>query len=142
MNSENKTATILDDVKIHVKLKLSALWVVLMAFYIYADFFSLFQPGEIENMIAGRMGPYPVTPGGLFATTILMVIPAVMIFLSLILMPAVNRWTNIIVGGLYLVISIQNIIGETWAYYIFYGIIEALLLLLLIWYAWKWPKTE
>jgi hypothetical protein len=141
MNS-NTTGRRLEDMKIPVKMKLSALWVVLMAFYIYADFFSLFQPGEIENMIAGRMGPYPVTPGGLFTATILMVIPAVMIFFSLILKAAVNRWTNIIVGGLYLVVSIQNIIGETWAYYIFYGIIEALLLSLMIWYAWTWPTQE
>jgi uncharacterized membrane protein len=113
-----------------------------MMFYIYADFFSLFEPGEIEDMIAGHMGPYPVTQGGLFTATILMVIPAVMIFLSLILKPTVNHWTNIVVGGLYLMVSIQNIIGETWAYYIFYGIIEALLLVLMIWYAWKWPEQD
>ena len=35
MNSEKKTATILEDVKINVKIKLSALWVALMFLYVW-----------------------------------------------------------------------------------------------------------
>ena len=37
MNLNRKTATILEDVKINVKIKLAALWVALMFLYIYAD---------------------------------------------------------------------------------------------------------
>ena len=70
------------------------------------------------------MGPFPVTQGSLLAASILMMIPAVMVFLSLALKPRVNRWANIILGVLYTAVNIGNLVGETWAYYIFFGIVE------------------
>ena len=73
MNALNK-ATEKEDVKIDVKMKLSALWVALMLVYIYADIFSLFRPGHIEKMMSGQMGPFPVTQGSLFVFSILMII--------------------------------------------------------------------
>ena len=62
MNTINKT-TEMEDMKINVKIKLSALWVAMMLLYIYADILSLFRPGQIEEMLEGRMGPFPVTQG-------------------------------------------------------------------------------
>ena len=137
MNTINKT-TKMEDMKINVKMKLSALWVAMMLLYIYADILSLFRPGQIEEMIEGLMGPFPVTQGSLLTASILMIIPAVMVFLSLTLKPKVNRWANITLGVLYTLVNISNLIGETWAYYIFFGIIEIVLTLLIVWYAWKW----
>ena len=92
--------------------------------------------------MAGRMGPFPVTQGSLLAFSILMMIPAVMVFLSLTLKPKVNRWVNIILGVLYTLVNISNLIGETWAYYILFGIVEIALTLLIVWYAWKWRNSE
>jgi hypothetical protein len=138
---ENKT-TILEDVKINMKLKLSALWAVLMFLYMYADFFFLFQPGAIQTMMEGKLGPFPVTQGSLLQAAILMMIPSVMVFLSLILKPKVNYWTNITIGILYFAVSGANLIGETWIYYILFGIIEMIISLLIIWYAWRWPKQS
>ncbi|HVF24585.1 MAG TPA: DUF6326 family protein [Anaerolineales bacterium] len=137
MSSINKTNE-LEDVKINVKLKLSALWVAMMLLYIYADILRLFMPGQIEEMLAGKMGPFPATQGSLLAASILMIIPAVMVFLSLTLKPKVNRWANIIAGILYTLVNISNLIGETWAYYILFGIVEIILTLLIVWYPWKW----
>ena len=137
MNTINKT-TEMEDVKINVKLKLSALWAALMLLYIYADHFSLFRTGQIEEMISGRIGPFPVTQGSLLAFSILMMIPAVMVFLSLALKPTVNRWANIILGVLYTFVNISNLIGETWVYYIVFGVVEIVLTFLIVWYAWKW----
>lgn len=143
MNTINKT-TEMEDVKINVKLKLSALWAALMLLYIYADHFSLFRMGQIEEMISGRIGPFPVTQGSLLAFSILMMIPAVMVFLSLALKPTVSRWANIILGVLYTFVNISNLIGETWVYYIVFGVVEIVLTLLIVWYAWKWrnPRTD
>ena len=137
MNTISKT-TEMEDVKINVKLKLSALWAALMLLYIYADHFSLFRTGQIEEMISGRIGPFPVTQGSLLAFSILMMIPAVMVFLSLALKPTVNRWANIILGVLYTFVNISNLIGETWVYYIVFGVVEIVLTFLIVWYAWKW----
>ena len=142
MNSEKKTATILEDVKINVKIKLSALWVAVMCLYIYVDIFDLYRPGEMEHIIAGNMGPFPTTQVSLLNAMILMTIPILMIFLSLTLKAKANRWTNIIVGILYIVVVIGNVIGESWAFYIFGSIVELVLTALIVWYAWKWPKQE
>ena len=38
----------LEDIRIHVRLKLFALWSSLMFFYIYADYFQLWQPGHLQ----------------------------------------------------------------------------------------------
>ena len=140
MTSINTTPE-MEDVRINIKIRLSALWIVMMLLYIYADILSLFRPGQIEEMIAGRMGPIPVTQGSLFVASILMIIPAVIVFLSLTLKPKANRWINITFGVLYTLVNISNLIGETWAYYIFFGIVEIALTLIIVWHAWKWSRN-
>jgi len=143
MNSEKKTATILEDVKINVKIKLSVLWAALMFLFLYVDYFGLYVPGYLEDVIAGKMGPFPTTQVALLAATTFMIIPSLMVFLSLTLKPKANRWTNIIVGILFIVAQLSsNFVGEPWAYYIFASIVEVVLLSLIIGYAWKWPKQE
>jgi hypothetical protein len=127
-------------VEVNVKIKLSALWIVVMFLYAYVDIFSLFKPGIIEGIIAGKVFIFQVSQLFLFLTTLYIVIPSVMIFLSLVLKPKVNRWTNIIVSIFYFVTMLGACIGETWSFYIFGTIIESLLLFLIVWYAWKWPK--
>ena len=139
MNALKKTLE-MEDVKINVKLKLSALWVAMMLLYIYADILSLFRPGQVEEMLEGLMGPFPVTQASLLVASILMIIPAVMVFLSITLGTTVNRWANIILGVLYTFVNISNLIGETWTYYIVFGIVEIVLALLIVGYAWKWTK--
>ena len=123
-----------------VRTKLSALWIAMMLLYIYADILSLFRPGQIEEIMDGLMGPFPVTQGSLVVASLLMIIPAVMVFLSLTLKPGVNRWTNIALGVLYTLVNISNLIGESWAYYISFGVVEIVLTLLIVWYAWTWPN--
>jgi len=143
MNSEKKTGRILEDVKINVKIKLSALWVAVTFLFLYADYFTLYVPGVIEDAIAGKMGPFPTTQVALLGGMTLMIISSLMVFLSLTLKPKVNRWANIIVGIFNIVIVLSsNFIGEPWAYYIFASIVEVVLLSLIVVYAWKWPKQE
>src|SRR5512135_2644597 len=141
MNTINRT-TAPQGVKISVPMKLSALWISLMLLYIYADIFSLFRPGVLDEMAAGRMGPFPVTQGSLFAAALLMVIPALMVALSITLKPGVNRWANIILGVLYTCVNISNLIGETWAYYLLAGTSELVVTCLIIWFAWKWRNPD
>jgi hypothetical protein len=98
MNSNKKTTRILEDVNVNVKMKISALWTASMFLFIYVDYFYLRVPGQIEEIIAGKMGLYPTTQVSLLAAMTLMMIPSLMIFLSLALKAKWNRWTNIIVG--------------------------------------------
>ena len=84
MTSAKQTARPLEDAKIPVKIKLSALWTSLMLCYVYGDYFGLYRPGKLEHMIDGRMGPLgAVTQNVLVGTSIMMAIPALMVFLTL-----------------------------------------------------------
>ncbi|MHB9033405.1 MAG: DUF6326 family protein [Anaerolineae bacterium] len=131
-----------EEVKLTVKVKLAAMWAALMLMYIYADIFSLFRPGSLVAITAGRMGPFAVTQGLLAAFSIMMIIPAVMVFLSIALQARVNRWVNIILGVLYTFVNISNLVGETWAYYILFGVVELLFTLMIVWNAYRWPNRE
>ena len=142
MSASTKNGTILEDPKINVKIKLSALWITLMFIYIYVDIFGFFEPGSIEDILAGRVWEFKITPVWAFGSLILMLIPSLMVFLSLALTAKWNRWINIIVGILYIVVGVGTTIGETWAYYIVGHTVGIVLLLLIIWYAWKWPKLN
>ncbi|MHB0857951.1 MAG: DUF6326 family protein [Anaerolineae bacterium] len=125
-----------------MKIKLSALWAALMFLYIYADHFSLFRTGQLAEMMAGRMGPFPVTQESLLTASLLMLIPALMVFLSLALKPQVDRWVNIVLGLLYTAVNIGNLVGETWAFYILFGIVEMALTLLIVGHAWRCYHLE
>ena len=134
------SSTALDDTKVHVKLKLSALWAAVMFCYIYGDYFGLYAPGKLAEMLAGKMEPLgPATQGVLVGVAIMMVVPSIMVFLSLVLPPALNRGANIVLGAAYTAIMLMTMPGA-WAFYILLGIIEVVLTALIVWYAWNWPK--
>ena len=138
------TKKILLDDKVNVKIILAALWVAVMFIYVYADIKTLFQPEIPEQIISGIIGGMTINQSFLFAAAILMSIPPIMILLSLILKPSVNRWVNIIVSFLHilLIIITRFVPGKIWYYYIYYQSIEAIFHLLIIWYAWRWPIQE
>ena len=142
MNSNKKTDRILEDVKVNVKIKLSALWVTLLLTYIYVDIFGFYKPGIIEDILAGKVWEFEITQAWALGALILMMIPSLMVFLSMTLKASVNRWTNIIVGILYIVVGLITTIGETWAFYIVGHIVGIVLLLIIVWTALKWPKQE
>ena len=131
---------VLDDIKVHVRLKLSALWAAIMFCYIYGDFWSLYTPGTIKDILNG-IGPLgPTSQRTLLAVSVLVAVPAVMIFLSLALSPRPTRWLNVIIGVVLTVIVIITMPGA-WAFYIFMSSVEIVLQILIVWYAWSWPKS-
>ena len=145
MNPSKKTARILEDVTINVKIKLSALWIAVTFLYVYADIFTFFQTGIIEEIITGKVIGIQINQVFLLGTGMLMAIPPVMIFLSLILKSKVNRWVNIILSIIHMgiIIGTQFIPGgKVWAYYVIYNILEFGFHLLIVLYAWKWPEKE
>jgi hypothetical protein len=141
LDSIKKTGTALDDVKIHVKFKISALWASVMFCYIYGDYFGLYVPGVLQRMLEGKMGPFgPTTQGVLLGTSVMMAIPSIMVFLSLALKPDLNRRLNIVLGAAYTLIILITM--WDWAFYIFFGVVEVVLTASVVRYAWMWPKQE
>ena len=112
-----------------------------MFIYIYVDIFAFYQSGSIEGILAGKVWELDITQTWALSALVLMTVPSLMVFLSLALKPEVNRWANIIVGILYILISIGNSLGEGWIYVIFGSAVEVALLALIVWFAWKWPKA-
>ncbi len=129
----------LEDMRVHVRLKLFALWSSVMFFYIYGDYFELYEPGNLQEMIAGRMPFAAISQGVLLGMAGVMIVPSLMPFLSLVLPVRLNRWLNIIFGVIYSIIMIVAF-KSGWYFYILFGIIEITLTLLIVWYAWTWPK--
>lgn len=134
------TARPLEDIKVPVRLKLAALWTSVMFCYIYGDFLGLYRPGDIKGILAGEGLLGPTSQGSLLAVAILIAVPAAMIFLSLVIPPRLTRWLNILVGALLTVIVLMTIPGS-WAFYVFLSVIEVVLQSLVVWYAWRWPRT-
>ncbi|MHA2317029.1 MAG: DUF6326 family protein [Candidatus Hodarchaeales archaeon] len=130
-----------EEVKINVKVKLAAAWASLVLIYIYADFFGLYVPGHIEELIEGNMSGFQITDVLLLGFMILMTLPSLMVFLSLILKAKINRFTNIIFVIIQLVFVVAGIIDPN-LYFVFASSVETVLLVLIIWYAWKWPMQE
>jgi len=76
------------------RVRLTALWAALMLLYLYADFFSLFPQGHIEEIMSGKMGPFDVSQTSLFLASLLMALPALMVALTPLLPLAACRWAT------------------------------------------------
>ena len=138
---DKRDAPAFEDSKVPVRFKLFALWTSAMFFYIYGDYFELFQPGKLQDMLSGSTPLGAMSQGVLLGMSAIMVIPSLMPFLSLVLPAGVNRWVNIVFGAVYSVIMILVIRGG-WHYYVLFGLIEITLTALITWYAWTWPKQN
>lgn len=129
----------LEDPKIHVRLKLSALWTAIMFCYVYGDFWGLYRPGNLKDVLDG-IGPLgPTSQGSLLAVSVLVAVPAAMVFLSLALPPALTRWLNILISAALTAIVLATIPGA-WTFYVFMSCVEVAMQLGILWYAWRWPR--
>ena len=132
--------TVLEDTKVPVRYKLAALWTSVMFCYVYADYFELYRPGKLQDMLNGEMALGAVTQGMLIGTAVLMAVPSLMIFLSLFLPATVCRWLNVGAGLFYSTIMLLILLDGAWAFYMLFATIEVILTLLVVWSAWRWPR--
>jgi len=140
MNTQKKNT--LEDIKVNVKIKLATLWTSIMFLIIYLDYFALYMPGTLENILKGKVFVFDLTQGFLVAALAVVTIPALMIFLSVALQAKVNRWANIIIAAINIPLILFNLAGEAWVHMVLGAVLEVVLLCLIIRYAWKWPRIE
>ncbi|MBK9734745.1 MAG: hypothetical protein IPO92_07185 [Saprospiraceae bacterium] len=129
------------DFEVNIKVKLAMLWTSVTLCYLYGDYFELYVPDKIDGLINGNN--LLDSPMKLFGASIMLAIPALMVFLSLILKPNINRILNIVFGLFFtlimlLIASVQR--NEWYTFYVFLAIIESIITALIVWYAIKWPK--
>ena len=60
------TNSSLEEVRIGVRLKISALWIAMLFLYAYGDIFGFFRRGVIEDVIAGEISGIEITQTFLF----------------------------------------------------------------------------
>lgn len=140
MSTQNQNA--LEDFKINVKLKLAALWTSFMFLYIYVDYFALYMPQKIDNILKGKVFVFDITPVFLWSALASVSIPALMIFLSVALSAKLNRSTNLVIAALYVPFTLFNLAGEAWPHMVFGAVVEVILLSIIIRCAWKWPRFK
>lgn len=127
---------------VSTEIKLSLMWASLMSLYIYNDYFSMYLPGSIEDMSAGRMGPLgEATDAILVSVSLMLAIPALMIFLSAALAPTASRWLNILFGLAYTIIEALTFFGSALFFQIVVAL-EVVVTAMIVWIALRWPKEQ
>jgi hypothetical protein len=144
MTIRTKTPNLLDNPPIPVQAKIAAAWTSFMFLYIYVDYFHLYKPGSIDDILAGVVFKFDISPTFLTVGLASVAIPALMVMLSMTLPARVNRATNLVVALLYIPYSMFNAAGASWDWAFFYGLsigLEVLLLAFILRSAWTWPRT-
>ncbi len=133
----------LEDFKVPVRIKLSALWTTVMFCYIYGDYFELYVPQKVQGLLDGQH--LLDSPLKLFLATFILSVPALMIFLCLVLTPKMTKWLNIGVGIFFTIFTLLvgiSSISEWMMFYVFLSVLESVLTLIIIWQAWTWKKSK
>lgn len=131
------------DAKVNIRLKLSALWTAVMFCYIYGDYFELYVPGKIESLTTSKNTMD--TPFKLFVVSFILAIPALMIFLSLMLRPIITKNLNIGVGlffSLFTFLVGISSISEWRMFYVFLAMLETLITVIIVFQAWNWERLS
>ena len=116
-----------------MRIILSGLWIALMLDNLWGDVLRIMagdgKLGEIDGTVPAQ--------GTWLGIAILMVIPIIMVFLSLVLPYKANRWANIIVGIIFVIFNLVSL-SDYPAYHKFLIIVGIVFNALTVWYAWKW----
>lgn len=116
------------------QIVLSGTWVSLMLIYLLGDVLRIFS-GDYKT---GEMGKIQFTQGMWLGISVLMLLPILMVFLSLVLDQPVNRWANIIVAVFFFLFNLVGLPTYPSAYDKFLLAVSLVFNGLTIWYAWRW----
>ena len=131
--------TKLEEFRVNMRIKISALWASMLFVFAYVDLFSLYRPDFRADIAAGEIAGFTINQAFLLGTTLYILIPSLMVFLALVLRPQVNRIANIALSVVYALTIIAGAIGE-WNYWILGSAVEVGLLGAIVYYAWTWPR--
>ncbi|WP_421764595.1 DUF6326 family protein [Ekhidna sp.] len=132
----------LDNPKINIKIKLSALWTSLIFCFLYGDYFELYTPGKVDSLLTGEN--VLDSPMKLLIASIILVIPSLMVALSVLLNAKLNRILNISFGMLFTLMMLLigiNSMTPWYEFYVFLAFLESLITIYIIYLAWKWPRV-
>jgi hypothetical protein len=130
------------------KERLSLLWIFALLNYLYADVIALFS--IIGSRNPAEEAPH-LTQWALLGSAVLMEIPIAMILACRLLPSRANRLANITAGGVMTLVNgfltfVPPLAGwgrpPAFPEYLFFGTIETVCTLVIIWQAWTWSGGE
>lgn len=121
------------------RLKLSALWAVVMFNMAFADIVGFLHPGTLQGILDGAVGFEP-TPGLLLVFSMLIEVPIAMVFLSLVLPAGATRWSSMLAAVLTTVFIVGG--GSATASYAFFAAVEIAAMALIVSMAWSTTRTR
>jgi hypothetical protein len=118
-----------------VKIRLSPMWASLMLTYLLGDVLRIFS----GDFTAGEIQGMQISQELLLVMATILVIPAVMVFLSVTLSNFVfNRWLNIILAIFFFGFNLIGLPTYPSAYDQLLIILGLGFNVLIVWHAWKW----
>lgn len=120
-------------------MKIAALWTATMLIFAYVDIYSFYRPDVRADIDAGKVFVFDIGQPFLFFATLYVIIPALMIYLTLVMPRRANRIVNTVLAALYGFTILGGAVGE-WNYYVLGSLTEAVLLAMVIRHAWTWPE--
>ena len=80
--TDTKTTTTLHDSPVPLRAKLAAAWTSFMFLYIYVDYFSLYKPGIIDDILAGTVFKFDISQTFVLIALTSVAIPMFMILMT------------------------------------------------------------
>jgi len=100
----------------------------------------LMEPGVIADIMKGEMEGEKIGPELLLLIAIIVLVPLIMAFMSLTLKNRTNRWANIIVGIVFVVLqllALGDAVARSSAWMTLMDFSKLVAPALIVWYAWK-----
>lgn len=132
----------LQELKVNTRIVIAFLWTAMLFIFAYVDIFGFFRADVLEDALAGRVFVFEANQIFFLLTTVYIVIPSLMVFLTLVLKANVAKITNIIFPLLYIATIAGALVDESWWYFLLGSALEIIFLITIIVYAWKLPCVE
>ena len=130
------------------KARLSVLWLTLAIGTAVSGLLHLLRPGGIEAIMGGKMGNMELSEGTMVMYLFFFIIAMVAAILCLTLNVSANRWLSFVLGILWILWFIFEIIGfATWGETVCIAmwlltIAGLVFSAFIVYFAWKLPKQE
>ena len=125
------------------KIKISVLWFFYTMAFLAVMMLGIMEPGVLSQFLAtGEIGGMKIGQELLLFFAVMMLIPLVMAFLSLILKGSTNRWINVIMGIIYVGFQLFALVGtlaspSVYGYAVLMETSKVVVPILIVWFAWK-----
>lgn len=126
------------------KLRIVVLWIFLAVGMTTGMVLYLAEPGMLRDVLQGRIEGSNISAGQLIMFASFTVLPLVMAYLTLVLAPAANKWSNLVLGAAFTLSWAFDLISHLGGYFggeafvVVFGIVAGALI---VWEAWRWPIT-